>query len=424
MVSFLDAVAKCGFLAVGLLVGGCSNQPMVGGDDPLTGTQDSGTMKQDSGMAMPPDSGMTTPDSGTQMPMDAGRGPGCGTVSLLALPADRRVKGPWPVGAKSVVVNNIVVEVWYPAALGSDTGKEKVRYDIRTDLPPMQAMKISDTDTPLQPCDCVRDLPIDATHGPYPLVVFVHGTAGFKTQNLDNAVHWASRGFVVMAANHPGLTIGSFVGGGGGQQNLTGDIKAEIDAITLASGDLAMFKNRVDPTRIGLAGHSAGGNGVTKVTDVAGVRVVIPISADAAPTGASVESTLFVSGTADTVVAYSRVSTGYTNASTRSHKRLVGIMGAAHTGVTSLCGIKNTAGKSILEVAKANGVLSGPLALFADNLFDCPKNTTPESEVVPIVNAATAAVLEETLHCDPSATVAIDKIATDFAKVEEYKHAP
>ena len=385
----------------------------------LTGLLGCGSASQTPAVGVE-DAGLQAPDGGgTQSSSSAG----CGAVSLLARPVDRGAKGPWPVGAKRATVDGLVVEIWYPAAVGSDAGKERARYDIRTDLPPDQAAKISDAEAPFQPCDCVRDLPIDTAHGPYPLVVFVHGTAGFKTQNLDNAVHWASRGFVVMAANHPGLAIASFVGGGG-QQNLSADVKAEIQAITAASGELAMFGGRVDASRIGLVGHSAGGNAVAGIADEPGVRGVIPISADAAPSGMSVESTLFVSGTADGVVQYSRVLAGYAKVSTRSHKRIVGIAGSGHTGVTALCGIKNAAGKSIVEVAKSSGVLAGPLGSFADTLFDCAKNTTPQAAVVAIVNDATAAVLEETLQCDASARAAIDGIAARFAKVEEYKHEP
>jgi len=36
-------------------------------------------------------------------------------------------------------------------------------------------LKISAVDNPWQPCDCVRDLPLDETSGPYPTVFFFHG---------------------------------------------------------------------------------------------------------------------------------------------------------------------------------------------------------------------------------------------------------
>ncbi|HEX9104448.1 MAG TPA: hypothetical protein VF997_19690, partial [Polyangia bacterium] len=95
----------------------------------------------------------------------------------------------------------LTTEVWYPAKLGSDAGKSKIVYDIREHLPPADAAKIPDSDNPPQDCDCFRDLPIDDGHGPYPLVVFIHGTAAFRTQSLTFMTHWASRGFIVVSAD-------------------------------------------------------------------------------------------------------------------------------------------------------------------------------------------------------------------------------
>ena len=416
MAWFDRASHACVLLAAASFACGSSS---TGAGPTTTGGVDGGDSPDASGTDGAPsnagDGGATDSASGAD-------GGGCGATSLLDRPADPSAKGPWPVGAKSTTINGLVTEIWYPAAVGSESGKPQVSYDIRKDLPPDQAAKISDADNPLQPCDCFRDLPLDTTHGPYPLVVFVHGTASFKTQNLDNAVHWASRGFVVMAANHPGLSIASFLGAGG-TQDLPGNVKAEIAAIAMASGDLASFSGHVDATRIGLVGHSAGGNGVATM-DVPGAAVVIPLSANASPVGGSVVSTLFVGGTADGVVSYASVQGGYANDATRSHKRLVGVAGAGHTGVTSLCGIKNAAGNSIVDVAKASGVLSGVLGGFADTLFDCAKNTTPQADVIPIVNFATSAVLEETLQCEGHIGAKLDGIQGAYPKVQEYQHAP
>ncbi len=185
-----------------------------------------------------------------------------------------------------------------------------------------------------------------------------------------------------------------------------------------------MFGGHVDTTRIGLVGHSAGGNGVAALGDLDGVKAIIATSADAATTGANFTSTLYLGGTTDAVVPFASVSDGYAKTPTRSHKRLVGITGAGHTGVTALFGIRNGAGQSIVDVAKADGVLTGTLLSFADYLFDCAKNATPQAEVIPIVNYATASVLEETLQCDPAGALAIEGIQAKFAKIAQYKHAP
>lgn len=369
----------------------------------------------------------TVPAPGDGTPTEAGApetgAPNtCGATTLLANPEDLSAKGAWAVGAKHATVGGLSVEIWYPANLTAAVGQTKLRYDIRDDLPANQATKITDEANPYQPCnDCYRDLPLDAEHGPYPLVVFIHGTAGFKTQNLDNMVHWASRGFIVMAANHPGLSIGSFVGGGG-QQNLKADVEAEIAGMKASAGALASFAGHVDFARLGLAGHSAGGNGVSQMGDLPGVGVIVELSSGNVAGGASDRSALFVSGLADTVAAFSNVKRGYDDSKPR--KRLVGITDVGHTGVTSLCGIQNAKGESIVEVAIATGVLSGPLAGFAGTLFDCAKNKTPQSEAIPIVNFATAGVLEEKLHCSTNVAAALDTVQAKFPRVATYAHAP
>ena len=134
--------------------------------------------------------------------------PGCDDAVLLDRSDDPTVRGPWPVGTRDVMLGDVRVAVWYPAEIGSDEGTEPATYDIRDVLPPSQQDLITDEDNPLQVCDCARDLPLDTTHGPYPFVVFVHGTAAWRSQSLTQMTHWASRGFVVIAADHPGLKLG------------------------------------------------------------------------------------------------------------------------------------------------------------------------------------------------------------------------
>lgn len=76
-----------------------------------------------------------------------------------------------------------------------------------SDLPDSEQGKIPDDDAPRIVGEAYRDLPIDADFGPYPVIVFVHGTAGYRYTSLPQMTHWASRGFVVLAADHPGLNL-------------------------------------------------------------------------------------------------------------------------------------------------------------------------------------------------------------------------
>lgn len=48
-------------------------------------------------------------------------------------------------------------------------------------------------------------------HGPYPVVVFAHGFSGFSGQSLPQMTHWASRGFVVVSADHPSVGLRTFL---------------------------------------------------------------------------------------------------------------------------------------------------------------------------------------------------------------------
>lgn len=362
-----------------------------------------------------PTGGPTTDD-----PTGGGAGvPGCDGGSFLPVPEDTSLSGPWPVGARTVTVGELTVEVWYPAEVGSEAGKEKIRYDIRTGLPDSEQGKVSDADNPWQECDCYRDLPLDTSHGPYPAVVFVHGTAGFRSQSLEHVRHWASRGFVVVAADHPGLwlkdLLGSLCGAGNVPQNLGNDISALVGAIKVPVGEMAFLAGHVDSERIGMAGHSAGGGAIDGFGGVA--RVLIPMASRGVEAGAALESTLILGGQADQVVAYAQQQQGFTNSP--SPKRLVGITNAGHLAFSSLCSLKNANGEDFLQIAANNEVCG---AQFAGALFDCDPNYTPDPVGWTIVHYATSAVLESTLRCTDAAKNFVE-IQAKFPEVGEYLEA-
>jgi predicted dienelactone hydrolase len=52
-----------------------------------------------------------------------------------------------------------------------------------------------------------QNLPFDDEHGPYPVIVFIHGTAAFRQYFSHIVEHWVSRGFVVVACDYPGITM-------------------------------------------------------------------------------------------------------------------------------------------------------------------------------------------------------------------------
>ncbi len=360
-----------------------------------------------------------TTDVGDTSTGDAPAAEGCDGAPLLAIPEDPAATGPWPVGARTITLGGLTVEVWYPAEPDSHDGLEPARYDIRQALPDSEVDKVPDAATPWQDCACYRDLPLDTTHGPYPAVIFVHGTASFRSQSLEQVTHWASRGFIVLAADHPGLWLKDLLGSLCGQQapprNLGSDIATLVGGIKAPVGDLAFIQGHVDSDRIGMAGHSAGGGAISTFGGVA--QVLIPMAAGGVDMGEALRSTLVLGAQADKVVAYSSQQQGYETSP--AAKRLVGIANAGHLAFSSLCSLQNAEGQDFLEIADIYDICG---AAFAGALFDCLPSYTPDPINWAITNYTSAAVLEETLHCG-DASQHFATLVERFPDVGEFQEA-
>lgn len=355
--------------------------------------------------------------------VDAGAHPtetraGCDGATLRGTSTDPAARGPWEVGARTVTIGRLTAEVWYPAALGSAAGVEPAVYDIREALGE-QAGAVPDADNPWQACDCHRDLPIDDAHGPYPVVVFVHGTAAFRHQSLTHATHWASRGFVVIAADHPGLMLGDFLaricpGEPVGEQDLDADVDAILAAVGAPAGDLAFLDGRVDAGRVGVVGHSAGGGAAAAASSKPGVEVVIPLAA----TGTSDAPSLYMGGLEDSIAQFSQTTSAWEGSATP--RTLVGIENSGHLFCTDLCDTRNADGQNLLEIADEHQLCG---AEFASFLFDCDPGFLDGEIARGIVDWATAHRLEATLQCrdDLPPTAAIQDA---FAEVAVFQESP
>jgi hypothetical protein len=400
----------------------------------LPGDPDAQTPKPDAATATP-DAATATPDAATSSPDamtssgDAGVPPGdvvgcTATSKFLAVPQDPAAAGPWPVGARQVKIGRLTVEVWYPATPGSETGKQKVRYDIRKALPMSEQAKIPDNDNPWQDGNAYKDLPIDPNHGPYPVVMFIHGTAAFRTQSLSQMTHWASRGFVVLAADHPGLWLADSLALAcfqpqSGPRTIAADVDAMFAAVTSPTGDMAFLAGRLDLGRAAVVGHSAGANEANNLSDRPGVQVVMPLAGSAATKASpTLKRVLHMAAQDDAVVNYSSSKSGYN--STAGPKRFVGIDNSGHLLFSQLCDLKNGANKNILQVAQQFNVCG---AALAGGLFDCKPNYLPASVGTPIVNYATTATLEGVLKCT-TGDDAFATIKTKYPDVVESLSSP
>ena len=193
-----------------------------------------------------------------------------------------------------------------------------------------------------------------------PLVVFSHGLHGCATQSRFLMKALAGAGYFVIAPNHHDATCG------GGQSSWTDkppisfkeaakwtdatyrdrgdDVRRLVEAIAKDE----RFRDRVDATRLGLAGHSLGGYTVLalagawpswKIDHVKAVLALSPYSApfDASQTiGGLAAPVMYQGGTLDYGITPELVKSGGTYEGSPSPKYLVEFSKAGHFAWTDL----------------------------------------------------------------------------------------
>ena len=254
------------------------------------------------------------------------------TLSLLAIPAlaaaagpDFTQHGPHEVGRRIVqwtkasettgaprVLDTLI---WYPAEAG--TGSP----DVTT-----------------------NDAPV--AEGRWPVILFSHGSCGLPAQSPFYVETLASWGFIVAAPPHPGnQTIDPECSGGPNGDaladsfaNRVADIRFVLDQMIAASADSASpFYRRVDPRRVGMSGHSFGGQTTLRVA-AAEPRVKGAVAlAPAAPSGINVRTPTMILGSEldsltpfDTAVARSF-------ATLEGPRYLVELLNTGHCAYAVLC---------------------------------------------------------------------------------------
>ncbi|RME03993.1 MAG: hypothetical protein D6812_04730 [Deltaproteobacteria bacterium] len=162
--------------------------------------------------------------------------------------SDPRMAGPYDVGVTTIEIidearegRRLVTEIWYPADL---EGKPPGEYYAH-----------------LLWGNALRDAKPDPSGGPYPLIVFSHGSNAIRLQSVFLTEHLASFGYIVVAPDHPGNTFydSDDILTARGAIDRPLDIRTVIDTI-LAMDEAGTFPvgGIVDETKIGMTGHSYG----------------------------------------------------------------------------------------------------------------------------------------------------------------------
>jgi predicted dienelactone hydrolase len=163
--------------------------------------------------------------------------------------------GPYQVGRRVVEINDaargraLTADVWYPVEQGVTAPLSIYQFIPGIELASLTAL---------------ADAPASAA-GPFPLVVYSHGSGGLRYIASWFTEALASHGFVVVAVDHTGNTALDSVTGASTPRpvnalNRVQDVQYLITVmlgISATPGD--PLSGTMDPERIGVTGHSFGG---------------------------------------------------------------------------------------------------------------------------------------------------------------------
>jgi predicted dienelactone hydrolase len=241
---------------------------------------------------------------------------------------DARANGPYAAGVRvirytksSVVMPSqsrvLDTVIWYPAPADSE---------------PIDATY-----------NAVLDAPLDNSGGPYPLLMFSHGSCGIPTQSTFLLPLLASYGFVVAAPPHPGNTLNDFPSCNTAQAQVASalerpqDIVFVLDALLAADVDqTSPFFGAIDANRLGMSGHSFGGYTTYVATSIdARFKVALPMAPFVGGAPPLTIPSLTMLGQIDSVVDDDAIRAAY--AAGTSPKYLVEIANAGHYTFSDNC---------------------------------------------------------------------------------------
>jgi predicted dienelactone hydrolase len=241
---------------------------------------------------------------------------------------DTRDNGPFVAGARVIAFTKqsevdpeqervLTTTIWYPAPPGSApiTGQYAA----------------------------VVDAPLDGSGGPYPLVMFSHGSCGYPLQSTFLTAFLATHGFIVVAPPHPGNTIGEFPTCGtiGAQApsviERPKDIRFVIDEMLALDQDSGSpFFGAIDEDRIAMTGHSFGGLTTFLVAgEDARIKVAVPMAPATPQNGSFTIPLLLVLGQIDSVVNNNTARGAYDASASPRYK--VEIKHAGHYAFSNGC---------------------------------------------------------------------------------------
>ncbi len=189
----------------------------------------------------------------------------------------------------------------------------------------------------------VLNAPLDNTAGPYPLLLFSHGSCGYPLQSKFLLPVIASHGFIVAAPPHPGNTLSEFPACGSPTAQVNAAIERPqdmifvLDSLLAANGNAnSPFFSTIDPNRVGMSGHSFGGFTTYRVIALdSRFKVAVPLAAAVPGSPVLTVPSLTMLGQIDAVVNLPKIRQAYADA--QPPKYLVEIANTGHYAFSDGC---------------------------------------------------------------------------------------
>ena len=243
--------------------------------------------------------------------------------------SDVRARGPYEAGVRTIIMTKqSVVDpmqpreldtvVWYPTTAGAG---------------PIDAATGG-----------VLNAPVDGSGGPYPVLLFSHGSCGYPLQSTFLLPLIASRGYIVVAPPHPGNTLFEYPTCGTQTAQLNSaferpqDIIFALDQMLAANADDASpFFGTLDANRIGMSGHSFGGFTTFFVLNLdPRFKVAVPMAPATPAANATFHvPSLMMLGAIDSVVNNAAARQAYESSTGPKYK--VEIAHAGHYAFSNAC---------------------------------------------------------------------------------------
>jgi dienelactone hydrolase len=364
------------------------------------------------------------------MPPEPATGPSPNDAPEAAVPAYVG-PGPWAVGVTTISLGDRDMEVWYPADPADTVGVPRDQYFIRDFVSEFFDGLLDPAVDPPYETDAHRGVPADPSGGPYPLVLFSHGFAGFRLTTTFLTTHLASWGFVVIAPDYLERGLASVLGDpvpSPRSDRVVADeaITAAAEANDEAGGPL---EGIIDSSEVFPIGHSAGGGTSLRLLTRPDVNTAIPMASGIseisliqgnAPVLPPSAAITFIAGRADGIADVANARTGYEY--TPGPGRLVELDRAGHNNAfTELCEIGDG---GVAAIARGTG-LPIPENLLALGDDGCPTPPfAPSPEVWDEVRHFVTAELRFRAGLDADPVGLGDGIVAAFDDVLTYRHDP